>query len=96
MADVVVEGKILRWGNSFGIRIRKDDLEARDLHPGQEVLVRIEPATTRIDLADLPTFHSGLDDVSERHDAYLAEGLMGVLGLPREARDDIDDGDEEA
>ncbi len=87
MDDVVIEAKVLRWGNSYGIRIKKNDLEASDLHPGEEVVVRIERRDGRIDLSDLPTFAGGRDDVSERHDEYLARGLMEGSGLPREPED---------
>lgn len=71
MDDVVIEGKILRWGNSYGIRVKKDELEAGELHPGEEVVVRIERRGGRLDLAGLPTFASGRTDTSARHDDLL-------------------------
>lgn len=73
MADVIVEGKLLRWGNSYGIRIRKDDVEASDLRPGEEVVVRIEDQGGPLELSGLPTFSSGHPDTADRHDAVLGE-----------------------
>ncbi len=79
MGDVVVEGKILRWGNSYGIRIKKADLEREDLDLGEEVAVRIEKKGDKVDLSHFPTFSGGRSDVSERHDEYLARGLQEEL-----------------
>lgn len=73
MSEVTIEGKLLRWGNSYGIRIKKDDVEASDLHPGEEVVVRIEHGGGRLDLSELPTFSSGHADTGDRHDAVLGE-----------------------
>lgn len=77
MTEIVVEGKILEWGNSYGIRIRKADLERSDLQPGDTVSVRIEGGDRPVDLSDLPTLAGGRSDVSRRHDEVLAEGLLG-------------------
>jgi antitoxin component of MazEF toxin-antitoxin module len=85
MADVIIDGKILAWGNSYGIRIKKGDLEREGLQPGEQVVVRIERRGERIDLSDLPVFAGGRSDVSARHDEYLARGLEEEMGL--------DDGD---
>lgn len=79
MSEVVIEGKVLAWGNSYGIRIRKADLEREGLHPGEEVSVRIERSADEVDLSDLPVFSGGRTDVSERHDAYLAQALATEL-----------------
>lgn len=79
MPEVIIEGKILEWGNSYGIRIKKRDLEEQGLQPGENITVRIEHASDRIDLSDLPTFTGGRSDVSDRHDAYLAKGLEAKM-----------------
>lgn len=83
MHDVVVEGKILAWGNSYGVRIRKEDLERAGLAAGAEVKVRIETGGGKIDLSGLPVFHGGDPRDSERHDELLAEARFADLERKR-------------
>jgi antitoxin component of MazEF toxin-antitoxin module len=90
MSEIVVEGKILRWGNSFGIRIRSSDLEETDLKPNEEVFVRIEQRSEELELSELPTFRSGAETTAARHDAVL-----GVARSPDRARDGDDSRDGE-
>lgn len=90
MSSVVIEGKILEWGNSYGIRIAKGDLQREGLTPGEEVTVRIERGGEPVDLSDLPTFAGGRSDVSQRHDEFLArraleETVEEETGEPEEA-----------
>lgn len=73
--EVVVEGRLLEWGNSYGIRIRAADVDELGLQPGQEVSVRLSPETDRVDVSDVPTFQGGRPDVSMRHDEILGEAL---------------------
>lgn len=89
MSDIVVEGKILRWGNSFGIRIRKGDLEDSGLQPDEEVLVRIERQPGELGLSGLPTFQSGQETTAERHDAILGESRS-----ERHVEADVEEGDD--
>lgn len=74
MDDVVVEGKVLAWGNSYGIRLKKADLDAAGIAPGSEVVIHIEKKPAKIDLSWVRTIKGGASDVSERHDEYLGEG----------------------
>jgi antitoxin component of MazEF toxin-antitoxin module len=37
-----VNAKILRWGNSYGIRISKKEAEREGLREGQEVVIEIK------------------------------------------------------
>lgn len=61
-------GRLLRWGNSFGIRISKRDVEKLRLKEGQEVKIDIEaPKAGRIDLSWL-TKYEGMADLAEHHD----------------------------
>jgi antitoxin component of MazEF toxin-antitoxin module len=85
MGEAVVEGKILRWGNSYGVRIRAADVEAADLEPGQQVTVRIEPSGDRLDLADVPTFQGGRSDTARRHDQLLGEARLQGESRVKEA-----------
>lgn len=91
MSEVVLEGKILEWGNSYGIRIRKADLERSGLGPGDTVSVRIEGAEDRVDLSDLPTFAGGRSDVSRHHDRVLADALAEEVGAGEPRGDEAAD-----
>lgn len=95
MSEVVLEGKILEWGNSYGIRIRKADLERSGLGPGDTVSVRIEGAEDRVDLSDLPTFAGGRSDVSRRHDQVLADALAQEVGAGEPRGDEAADAEED-
>ncbi len=53
-----MQGKILRWGNSYAIRLPKADLEAAGLHVGDEADVTLDLIAPRIDVGGLPTFRS--------------------------------------
>ena len=79
MATEALTGRVLRWGNSYGIRLHKADIERLGLQPGDLARIQIEGAPDRVDLSGLPTFRSGASDVSERHDEYLAEGRAAEL-----------------
>lgn len=60
--------KVLRWGNSFGLRISKAEAERMGLVEGQEVVVevKVKPGQ-RIDLSHLHAFDLG-GDLSVHHD----------------------------
>lgn len=61
-------GKVLKWGNSYGIRLSKEDVEEMGLREGQEVLVEVKTdPDERVDLSDLQTFSMG-GDLSQTHD----------------------------
>lgn len=84
--EVLVEGRILEWGNSFGIRLRRADLERAGLTPGTDAVIRISRRRGKVDLSHIRTFRSGRSDISERHDQYLAEGRLEELRRKRVAR----------
>jgi antitoxin component of MazEF toxin-antitoxin module len=75
MADdeVLVEGRILEWGNSYGIRLRKADLERAGLGPGTEAVVRIQRKPGKVDVSHVRFIRSGHADTSERHDEVLGQ-----------------------
>lgn len=63
-------GKILRWGNSYGIRLSKRDVEEAGLHEGEEVVVDVKAREgEKVPLDWLRTFSLG-EDLSIRHDEY--------------------------
>lgn len=60
--------KVLRWGNSYGIRISKEDAEREGLREGQEVVLEIKAKPRKeIDISHLPSFDMG-GDLADRHD----------------------------
>lgn len=61
-------GKVLKWGNSYGIRLSKEDVEGLGLREGQEVVVEVKTdPDERVDLSNLQTFSMG-GDLSRKHD----------------------------
>ena len=56
MDGLEIHAKILRWGNSYAIRLSKPDAEAAGFRPGMEVDVRLRPPTEPYGVSDLPTF----------------------------------------
>lgn len=74
MPKVRVTGRILRWGNSFGLRLRKADLERVGLKEGADVVADLETAG-KVDLSHVRTFKGDPSDVAERHDEYYGRGL---------------------
>ena len=65
--------KIKKWGNSFGVRLTKKELEEYGLKEGDEVKIKIEKVKPgkEVDLSDIPTFSETDEKVSEHHDKYL-------------------------
>jgi antitoxin component of MazEF toxin-antitoxin module len=60
--------KVLRWGNSFGIRISADDARRHGLREGQEIVVELKAkAGQKVDLSHLETFE-GPGNLSTTHD----------------------------
>jgi len=51
-------GKVQRWGNSFAVRIPKNEVDRLGLGEGSTVDVSLRPVATtdRIDISDRPTF----------------------------------------
>ncbi len=45
---MLVKGKILEWGNSFGLRLNKADMVGAGLHADQDVEVEIKPKLTKV------------------------------------------------
>ena len=71
--DTILKARILKWGNSYGLRIQKADLKRLGLRPGEEALVRLERQSDRVDLSGLPRFKGGRPDDSLRHDELLGK-----------------------
>lgn len=74
--EVVVRGRILKWGNSYGIRLRRAEFKRAGLSPGSEAVVRLVKKSERVDLSGLPTFKGGQLDDALRHDELLARARV--------------------
>ena len=74
MSTVTVEGKLLKWGNSYGIRISKKSVEELHLRTGTTLRVEVAvPAKGKaLAWSEMPTFNLG-GDASARHDEIFAE-----------------------
>lgn len=56
-----IEGKLLKWGNSYGIRVRKADVDRLGVTPGSTLAVDIHPKGQGT-VDDLPTWRLGATD----------------------------------
>lgn len=77
--EVVINGRILKWGNSYGVRIRKAELRKAGLRPGADALVRLLKRPGTVDLSELPTFTGGEPEDSLRHDELLGRARRRAL-----------------
>lgn len=71
--DTIIKARVLKWGNSYGLRIQKADAKRLGLRPGEETLIRLERKGGQVDLSVLPRFKGGAPDDSLRHDELLGE-----------------------
>lgn len=73
MSEAVVKGRLLRWGNSVGVRISRRDVRRLRLREGSDVTLRIESKPSDVDLGPLPVFH-GKGTEGKHHDQILGRG----------------------
>jgi hypothetical protein len=66
----IVTGKLLKWGNSYGIRISKGDVERQGLMVGQEFDV-VPHAPQKVDLSHIRTFKGPAKFPGWSHDDVL-------------------------
>ncbi len=85
--ETLTTAKVLRWGNSYGIRLSKHDFERAGLVVGSEVAIQL---VTQEDTIDVPffTFRSGHADTSADHDEVLYGRHRTVHGDAPDAEDD--------
>lgn len=78
MADLVLTGKLLKWGNSYGLRISKADLarlEKTGTHVGDEMHINVIPKDGKIDVSWMTTFRGGDPFGSRDHDRIVEEAV---------------------
>ena len=78
----IITGKILRWGNSYGVRISGKELKEANLAPGKEINLRILEPEGPLDIKGAPFFSSGHSDTARRHDEILAELITDMTTDP--------------
>lgn len=70
MSEVELKGRLLAWGNSYGIRLSRDDVQRFGLKPDQEIRVKLEVERAAIGVSDLPSFDLG--GAADMHDDLFA------------------------
>lgn len=89
MAAVTLQARLLRWGNSLGVRISKKDADRLGLVPGSDVVIHIDEPAAPIDLGhirfiDDPAARRPFADVREE---YYGDRAGRLGGHAREAED---------
>ena len=74
MGEILVHRKIVPWGNGYGIRLSKTDLERLGLQPRDEAEVLVRGERTGVDLSKFHFLRLG-GDASIHHDDIIGEGL---------------------
>ena len=59
----MIEAKIQKWGNSFGIRIPKDELEDKNLSENEEIIVEIKKKSDMSSLFGLHRFKKPINKI---------------------------------
>lgn len=73
MSEVEVKARLLAWGNSYGIRLSRDDVQRFGLKPDQEIRIKLEVSREAIGVSDLPSFDLG--GAADRHDDVFARSV---------------------
>lgn len=73
MARAILKGRYLKWGHSYGIRLRKKDAERLPVRAGTDVRVIVEPDVGPFDLSEIRTFRGADARGSRDHDKILGE-----------------------
>ena len=93
-ASQPADKRILRWGNSYGIRLTKAEVEALGLHEGDGVRVEVKPRHPKIDWDTFPGLDLGPDsphDLSVTHDdAFYEAWLVGPDPAPNRRKREPD------
>lgn len=76
MSEVVVRGKLRRWGNTFGIAVSRKDVERLHAKEGAEVTLRISAAPVHVDYSDAGIFDFG-PTASRDHETRAFESVEG-------------------
>ena len=72
--DPEIRGTIRRWGNSYALRLRREDVKRLHLREGQSITARLVEHPTRIDLGEIPTFRGGRTMTRAEREKWAGEG----------------------
>lgn len=76
MSMVTIKGRLLRWGNSYGLRLSRKDVERLHLRPDSTVEVNVDVTPgDKITVDQLPSFDLG-GDAADRHDELFARAAL--------------------
>lgn len=75
MPTLKIRRAVIKWGNSFGLRLTRREVERLGIEAKREVLAELTPEPARANLDHIEALHLGRD-ASEGHDEILAEGFV--------------------
>lgn len=81
MAKIVLNVKALKWGNSYGLRVGKQDFERAGLRVGQEIEVQIGGEPGKVDISHIRTFRG-----ADRFPGWSHDDVLYLAGLEKLAR----------
>lgn len=73
MVRATVKGRYLKWGHSYGIRLRKKDAERLAVPAGADVKVTVDTEVEPFDVDQIRTFRGPDARGSRDHDRILGE-----------------------
>lgn len=73
MAKATLTGRYLKWGHSYGIRLRKKDAARLPVRPGTDVKVTVDTEPEPFEVGNIRTFRGPDDRGSLEHDKMLGE-----------------------
>lgn len=81
MPEARIKATVRKWGNTYGIRISKRDMERLGIQEGAEVtaVVSTEPAPP--DMSRFPVFYGPDEFGSRDHDRLFGESVAKRKGL---------------
>ena len=74
MSLVSIKAKLLKWGNSYGLRVARQDVERLRLKPGREVEVKVEVSNQSVPVSRVRSFHLG-GRAADEHDAVFESSV---------------------
>jgi hypothetical protein len=75
MVESVIKARIRKWGNTFGIRISRREMQRLRVREGAEVTARVTTHPEPADVSRFPVFHGPDPHGSRDHDRVIAESL---------------------
>lgn len=82
MSMVAVRAKLLKWGNSFGLRLSRQDVGRLHLRPGVEVEVKLDVAPSGFHVGRVRRYRLG-GRAADEHDALFEAAAKGEAERPR-------------